>query len=98
MALEKVAEYRCFWGLQQRFKHRSEVLNCDMHFSIYLPPQVAERNVDGSRLPDRQKVQVWDPRHRIGCHEVQAALLPEAWWPKYRCGSSFSRHGPSLLQ
>ena len=45
MALEKVAENRCFWGLQQRFKHRSEVLDCDMHFSVYLPPQVAERNV-----------------------------------------------------
>ena len=45
MTLEKVSEYRCFWGLQQRFKHRSDVLDCDMHFSIYLPPQVAERKV-----------------------------------------------------
>jgi S-formylglutathione hydrolase len=45
MALEKLAENRCFWGLQQRFKHTSEVLGCDMTFSIYLPPQVAERKV-----------------------------------------------------
>ncbi len=45
MALEQVSEYRCFWGLQQRFKHRSETLDCEMHFSIYLPPQVAERKV-----------------------------------------------------
>lgn len=45
MAPEKLAENRCFWGLQQRFSHRSEVLDCDMSFSIYLPPQVAERKV-----------------------------------------------------
>ena len=45
MTLEKVSEYRCFWGLQQRFKHRSESLGCDMHFSLYLPPQVGERKV-----------------------------------------------------
>jgi S-formylglutathione hydrolase len=44
-SLEKVSEYRCFWGLQQRFKHTSSTLDCEMHFSIYLPPQVNERNV-----------------------------------------------------
>ncbi len=43
--MEKVAENRCFWGLQQRWKHQSSTLNCEMHFSIYLPPQVNERNV-----------------------------------------------------
>ncbi len=45
MSLQKLAENRCFWGLQQRFSHRSEVLDCDMTFSVYLPPQVAERKV-----------------------------------------------------
>jgi S-formylglutathione hydrolase len=45
MSLEKVSEYRCFQGLQQRFKHSSSTLNCEMHFSIYLPPQVSEHNV-----------------------------------------------------
>ncbi|MFB3079489.1 MAG: alpha/beta hydrolase-fold protein, partial [Lysobacterales bacterium] len=45
MSLSKVSEYRCFWGLQQRFKHDSSSLNCEMHFSIYLPPQVSERHV-----------------------------------------------------
>ncbi len=45
MALNKISEYRCFWGLQQRFKHSSAALNCEMHFSIYLPPQVNERRV-----------------------------------------------------
>lgn len=37
--LTKVSEQRCFDGWQIRFKHRSEVLNCDMQFSVYLPPQ-----------------------------------------------------------
>ena len=45
MSIEKVSETRCFWGLQRRYRHRSEALNCDMHFSVYLPPQVAERRV-----------------------------------------------------
>ena len=45
MTLQKLAENRCFRGLQQRFSHRSEVLDCDMTFSVYLPPQVGERKV-----------------------------------------------------
>ena len=43
--MEKLSEYRCFWGLQQRYRHRAESLGCDMHFSLYLPPQVGERKV-----------------------------------------------------
>lgn len=38
--LELVASNKCFGGWQKRYKHRSDTLNCDMHFSIYLPPQV----------------------------------------------------------
>jgi S-formylglutathione hydrolase len=45
MNLEKLAENRCFWGMQQRYQHRSEVLGCDMNFSIYMPPQATEREV-----------------------------------------------------
>lgn len=37
--LELVARQRSFGGWQCRYKHRSEVLNCDMIFAIYLPPQ-----------------------------------------------------------
>jgi S-formylglutathione hydrolase len=43
--MQQVSESRCFWGLQQRYQHRSSVLDCDMHFSIYLPPQAEEREV-----------------------------------------------------
>ena len=45
MILTRVSEYRCFDGLQQRFKHASSSLNCEMHFSVYLPPQASERRV-----------------------------------------------------
>ena len=37
--MEKLSETKCFGGKQIQYKHRSEVLDCDMVFSIYLPPQ-----------------------------------------------------------
>jgi len=40
--VEKVAENRCFGGRQLRYRHASQALGCDMHFSIYLPPQAEE--------------------------------------------------------
>ena len=45
MTMEQVAANRCFGGWQLRFKHASTVLDCDMHFSLYLPPQAAESRV-----------------------------------------------------
>lgn len=45
MALEKIAENRCFGGRQLRFKHSSAVLKCDMVFSIFLPPQAEKGKV-----------------------------------------------------
>lgn len=42
MTLETVSENRCFDGWVRRYRHRSEVLDCDMVFGVYLPPQ-AER-------------------------------------------------------
>jgi len=39
MPLEKISDVRCWDGWQQRFQHYSEALNCQMNFSIYLPPQ-----------------------------------------------------------
>ena len=33
-----VASYRCFDGTQNQYTHQSAVLNCEMRFSIYLPP------------------------------------------------------------
>ena len=43
--MEKIAENRCFGGRQLRYQHRSEVLDCDMNFSVYLPPQAEQGKV-----------------------------------------------------
>lgn len=40
--LEKVSEQLAFGGRQIRFKHSSDVLHCDMQFSVYLPPQAEQ--------------------------------------------------------
>jgi S-formylglutathione hydrolase len=42
MSMETIAENRCFGGRQLRCTHRSEVLDCDMTFAIYLPPQAEQ--------------------------------------------------------
>ena len=44
-ALTLVQEQKCFGGRQVRYKHQSAVLNCDMQFSVFLPPQAAEHKV-----------------------------------------------------
>jgi len=43
--MESIACSNMFGGEQRRYKHKSEKLSCDMHFSIYLPPQVSEGRV-----------------------------------------------------
>lgn len=40
-----VNENRSFGGRQLRYRHHSEVLHCDMHFSIFLPPQAETGSV-----------------------------------------------------
>lgn len=41
--LEQIGANRCFEGQQLRFKHRSQILDCDMQFSIYLPPGITKK-------------------------------------------------------
>ena len=43
--MENIASNKMFGGEQRRYKHKSEILSCDMHFSIYLPPQSSEEPV-----------------------------------------------------
>jgi S-formylglutathione hydrolase len=43
--LEQIASRRCFDGWQNRYRHRSDTLGCDMHFSVYLPPQAEKEPV-----------------------------------------------------
>ena len=45
MTLEQTGENRCFGGRQLRYRHTAESLHCDMHFSIFLPPQAENRSV-----------------------------------------------------
>ena len=37
--MERISTNRCFGGQQRRYRHASETLNCDMTFSVFLPPQ-----------------------------------------------------------
>lgn len=43
--LTKVSEQLCFGGKQLRFTHQSDVVNCQMQFSVFLPPQAQQRKV-----------------------------------------------------
>lgn len=36
--MEQIAQNKSFGGRQLRFSHTSKVLDCGMHFSVYLPP------------------------------------------------------------
>ena len=41
-AIEQIRANQSFGGQQLRYQHQSAVLNCEMTFSIYLPPQAAQ--------------------------------------------------------
>ncbi|MFK7730251.1 MAG: S-formylglutathione hydrolase [Pseudomonadales bacterium] len=43
--MEQISTNKMFGGEQRRYQHRSETLNCDMQFAVYLPPQVKDGNV-----------------------------------------------------
>tara|TARA_R110002072_G_scaffold46082_1_gene127840 strand:+ start:18479 stop:19312 length:834 start_codon:yes stop_codon:yes gene_type:complete len=40
--MEQIGANRSFGGQQLRYSHKSKVLNCDMTFSVYLPPQASD--------------------------------------------------------
>lgn len=47
MSLGKIGENKCCGGMQLRYEHASSALDCNMTFSIYLPPQA----LDGTPVP-----------------------------------------------
>ena len=47
MTIENISINKSFGGWQKQYSHFSKVLNCNMRFSIYLPPQVA----NGQKVP-----------------------------------------------
>ena len=45
MSLEQIGANQSFGGQQLRYKHQSTTLNCEMTFSVYLPPQANKGSV-----------------------------------------------------
>lgn len=45
MSLQQISSQHCFDGWQQRYQHQSELLNCSMQFSVFLPPAAAKHPV-----------------------------------------------------
>lgn len=45
MSTEQISHNLSFGGQQLKFSHQSNVLNCKMSFSVYLPPQAAQKPV-----------------------------------------------------
>lgn len=45
--MQRIEHRACFGGWQDVYRHRSQVLGCDMTLGVYLPPQAQ----DGARLP-----------------------------------------------
>jgi len=43
--LAQVSEYKTFGGVQKQYRHWSQSCQCEMRFSVYLPPQAATARV-----------------------------------------------------
>ncbi|AOM39586.1 S-formylglutathione hydrolase [Xenorhabdus hominickii] len=41
----RIEHHACFGGWQDIYQHKSKVLDCQMNFSIFLPPQIRERRL-----------------------------------------------------
>lgn len=80
--MQLVASIQSFAGQQLRFAHRSTVLSCDMHFSLYLPPQAKNGDVplltwlSGLTCTDENFVQKACAQRAAAAHGV-AILAPD---------------------
>lgn len=45
MPIEKISEHGCFGGTVGFYRHRSNVNNCDMQFSVFVPEQAKKQKV-----------------------------------------------------
>lgn len=45
MSIETLSETSCFGGTQGSYRHRSQINDCDMQFSVFVPPQAAAGKV-----------------------------------------------------
>lgn len=80
--MQQVSVYKTFEGQQLRFRHDSAVLNCEMHFSVYLPPAAADRPVpviywlSGLTCTDENFVQKAGAQQYASQHQV-ALIVPD---------------------
>ena len=80
--LKEVGAARCFGGTQYRYAHTSEVLNCDMHFSVYLPTTADKTSVpviywlSGLTCTDENFVQKAGAQQYAEKHQV-AVVAPD---------------------
>ncbi len=44
-SIPSIDSHKMFGGYQNRYQHHSAVLQCDMHFSVYLPPKSQQEKV-----------------------------------------------------
>jgi S-formylglutathione hydrolase len=75
MSIENLSANKSFNGWHKQYRHRSSVLNCDMRFAIYLPPQASQDNkvpvlywLSGLTCTDENFMQ------KAGAHRVAAEL------------------------
>lgn len=80
--MERIAENRSFGGWHRRYKHRSDVLDCDMTFSVYLPPEAESGRVpvlywlSGLTCTDENFMQKAGA-HRLASELGMAILCPD---------------------
>ncbi len=74
MDIELVSATKSFGGWLKRYKHRSQILNCEMIFAIYLPPAAESNDVpllwwlSGLTCTDENFMQ------KAGAHKTAAEL------------------------
>ena len=72
--VENISRTRSFGGWHKQYRHQSQVLNCEMRFAIYLPPQAASQSVpvlywlSGLTCTDENFMQ------KAGAHRMAAEL------------------------
>ncbi|MDX1399424.1 MAG: S-formylglutathione hydrolase, partial [Oceanospirillum sp.] len=72
--VENISRARSFGGWHKQYRHQSQVLNCEMRFAIYLPPQAASGPVpvlywlSGLTCTDENFMQ------KAGAHRMAAEL------------------------
>ena len=80
-SVEQIGSNQSFGGRQLRYRHRSTVLDCDMTFSIYLPPQAEQGDVpvvywlSGLTCTDENFVTKAGAQQHAAAHGIAICLL-----------------------